>query len=111
MDYKEKECEVCGAFFTPLRANTKYCPDCRKHAVQKLRKIEYQTQRNIRTYGYGRRPEPIRLWPDCSCGSKCFHYEENNGRIEAHCNACRKLIGEPFTEDRCKIIRSEGIWR
>lgn len=47
----------------------------------------------------------------CDCGSKLFHYEENNGRIEAHCNACGKLIGEPFTEDRCKIIRSEGIWR
>lgn len=47
----------------------------------------------------------------CDCGSKLFHYEENNGRIEAHCNACGKLIGEPFTEDRCKVIRSEGIWR
>ena len=47
----------------------------------------------------------------CDCGSKLFHYEENNGRIEAHCNACGKLIGEPFTEDRCKIICSEGIWR
>ena len=47
----------------------------------------------------------------CDCGSKYFHYEENNERIEAHCNACGKLIGEPFTEDRCKIIRSEGIWR
>ena len=29
MDYKEKECEVCGVWFTPTRANAKYCPACR----------------------------------------------------------------------------------
>ena len=47
----------------------------------------------------------------CSCGSRCFHYEEINGQIWAYCNACNKVIGEPASEEGCKELRSQGIWR
>lgn len=50
---KEKECEACGAWFTPSRSNVKYCPDCRIHSDQIVRQMERNTQHNIELYGYG----------------------------------------------------------
>lgn len=102
--YQEKECEVCGVWFTPTRANAKYCPACRKHAVQKLRKIEYQTQRNIRTYGYGCKPEQI----TCKCGycEKDFvTYGKEKDFCSASCASKYRIAhtvcaycGKPMTE-------------
>lgn len=51
--YKEKECEICGVWFTPHTASTKYCPECRNHSDQKRRKLEKQISHNIRMYGSG----------------------------------------------------------
>ena len=44
---KEKECEACGAWFTPSRSNVKYCPNCRTHSDQIVRQMERNTQRNM----------------------------------------------------------------
>lgn len=52
---KEKECEACGAWFTPSRSNVKYCPNCRTHSDQIVRQMERNTQRNIDRYGYGQK--------------------------------------------------------
>lgn len=56
---KEKECEACGAWFTPSRSNVKYCPDCRIHSDQIVRQMERNTQHNIELYGYGQKPKKI----------------------------------------------------
>lgn len=45
--YQEKECEVCGAWFTPVRVNAKYCPDCRKMQHGSFKK---QNRRYSKTY-------------------------------------------------------------
>lgn len=52
-NYDEKECEICGVWFTPHTANTKYCPECRNHSDQKRRNLEKQVSRNIQIYGIG----------------------------------------------------------
>lgn len=100
----EKECEICGVFFTPLRANTKYCPDCRNHATQKLRKIEYQTKRNIRTYGYGRKPKPITCTCEY-CGKDFSAYGKEKDFCSASCASKYRIAhttcaycGKPMTE-------------
>lgn len=129
MDYKEKECEVCGAFFTPLRANTKYCPDCRNHATQKLRQMEYQTQRNIRTYGCTRKIEPITCTCEY-CGKDFSAYGKEKDFCSVSCAVkyriahttcayCRKPMTE--TEDIrdvmgknwycCNECREKAAWR
>ncbi len=56
---KEKECEACGAWFTPSRSNVKYCPNCRTHSDQIVRQMERNTQRNIDRYGYGQKNKKI----------------------------------------------------
>lgn len=84
MKYQEKECPVCGAWFMPQRTNVKYCPDCRRHPEQKLRKIEYHTQRNIRLYGTGRKPEKVRCTCDY-CGKEFFTYGKKKDFCSADC--------------------------
>ena len=83
---KEKECEVCGAWFTPTRPNGKYCPDCRRHPEQKLRKIESHTQRNIRLYGTGRKPEKVQCTCDY-CGKEFFTYGKKKDFCSADCTS------------------------
>lgn len=58
---KEKECEACGAWFTPSRSNVKYCPDCRIHSDQIVRQMERNTQHNIELYGYGQKPKKSKM--------------------------------------------------
>ena len=57
--YKEKECEICGVWFTPHTASTKYCPECRNHSDQKRRKLEKQISHNIRMYGSGYKKQEV----------------------------------------------------
>lgn len=35
-NYDEKECEICGVWFTPHTAHTKYCPECRNHWIRNV---------------------------------------------------------------------------
>lgn len=58
---KEKECEACGAWFTPSRSNVKYCPNCRTHSDQIVRQMERNTQRNIDRYGYGQKTKRSKM--------------------------------------------------
>lgn len=82
--YKEKECEVCGVWFTPHTANTKYCPACRVHSDQKRKSLAHQTARSIRMYGTGRKPEKI----SCTC-RYCGKIFSTYGRERDYCsNTC-----------------------
>ena len=102
--YKEKECEICGVWFTPHTANTKYCPECRNHSDQKRRNLEKQVSHNIRMYGTGQKRETVTCTCAC-CGKEFPTYSKDKDfcsnqcaskyRIEhTFCAHCKK----PMTE-------------
>ena len=62
---KEKECEACGAWFTPSRSNVKYCPNCRTHSDQIVR--QYTTQYR-----------PVWLWTKKQKDPKCLQRMRKN---------------------------------
>lgn len=53
----EKECEICGIWFTPSRNNQKYCPECRNHSEQKRRTLKRNIRKSIQRCGTGRKLE------------------------------------------------------
>ena len=107
MDYPEKECEICGVWFTPHSTRARYCEKCRKHPEQVRLSIENQTERSIRMYGTGRPVRAIKcVCKECGkefisykyekdfCCSKC----KSTYRIKhTTCEYCKKPMTE--TED------------
>ena len=82
----EKECEICGIWYTPSRKNQKYCPDCRNHSDQKKRNMNENIRISIAKYGTGRPPEKIENV--CKyCGKEYITY----GR------------SKPFCSDKCRV--------
>ena len=113
---KEKECEACGAWFTPSRSNVKYCPDCRIHSDQIVRQMERNTQHNIELYGYGQKPKKIQnvckecgkifisyLQPKDFCSKRC-----GDSYLVKHtsCAYCKK----PMTMDDDVHDVKYGTW-
>lgn len=39
METKQKECEICGVWFTPSRSSQKYCPECGKDSTKAWRDL------------------------------------------------------------------------
>ena len=94
---KEKECEACGAWFTPSRSNVKYCPNCRTHSDQIVRQMERNTQRNIDRYGYGQKNKKIQnVCKECgnefvfTAGEQEFYAEKGFTNEPQRCKACRQ---------------------
>lgn len=62
----EKECEICGAFFTTNNKNRKYCDDCSRHS--RSRRYEYE---NALRVSRRRLYEPVLHHGNCGqCGRK-----------------------------------------
>lgn len=134
--YKEKECEICGVWFTPHTAHTKYCPECRNHSDQKRRNLEKQVSRNIQIYGVGIKKGPV-ICTCAYCGKEFPTYSKDKDfcsnqcaskyRIEhtfcAHCKKpmtetddIRDMQGKPwFCSEECReaskwdYARSVGV--
>lgn len=70
----EIECGICGAFFIQTNKLQKYCPDCRKSSGSKMRKMERNYSRSVRTYGTGR---PVRECRNTckQCGKEFISYK------------------------------------
>ena len=64
----EKECEICGTYFTAVRANRKYCDRCQKNSAKAKARLDKQIIISKHTTGY---------------------YDE---WIEKKCNECGKFV-------------------
>ena len=79
----DKECEICGGFFTPTRSNQKYCPECSKDSYRLKIKMQKNLDRIARTYY-----KPTYYKHICvQCGAEF----ESTSEIQSFCGAkCRK---------------------
>lgn len=75
---KEKECEICGAFFVPTRSYQKYCPKCSKDSYRLKIKMQKNLDRIARAYY-----EPTYYKHICKqCGTEF----ESTAEIQNFCN-------------------------
>lgn len=96
----EKECQICGVFFTPSRKNQKYCPACGPHSESKRMQMARNFSRSVQKYGTGRPVEPIQnvclncgknfkswIYPKKFCSPEC-----DRNFVEKHtsCAFCKK---------------------
>ena len=66
METKQKECEICGVWFTPSRSSQKYCPECGKDPTKAWRDLHKHMQYSVARVGTGRpvshiAAEPVKL--------------------------------------------------
>ena len=54
METKQKECEICGVWFTPSRSSQKYCPECGKDYTKSWRDLHKHMQYSVARVGTGR---------------------------------------------------------
>ena len=54
METKQKECEICGVWFTPSRSSQKYCPECGKDPTKAWRDLHKHMQYSVARVGTGR---------------------------------------------------------
>ena len=54
METKQKECEICGVWFTPSRSSQKYCPECGKDSTKAWRDLHKHMQYSVARVGTGR---------------------------------------------------------
>lgn len=74
----DKECEICGGFFTPTRSNQKYCPECSKDSYRLKIKMQKNLDRISRTYY-----EPTYYKHICK---QCGEEFESTAEIQNFCN-------------------------
>ena len=75
---KEKECDICGAFFVPTRSYQKYCPKCSKDSYRLKIKMQKNLDRIARAYY-----EPTYYKHICKqCGTEF----ESTAEIQNFCN-------------------------
>lgn len=75
---KNKECEICGAFFVPTRSYQKYCPECSKDSYRLKIKMQKNLDRISRTYY-----EPTYYKHICK---QCGREFESTAEIQNFCN-------------------------
>ena len=51
METKQKECEICGVWFTPSRSSQKYCPECGKDSTKAWRDLHKHMQYSVARVG------------------------------------------------------------
>lgn len=81
----EKECEICGVWFTASRKTQKYCPECGKHPEREKIRLRKNLQESIYRCGTGRKREEV----TCVCRNCGKEFKTYN-----------KV---PFCSDSCKI--------
>ena len=98
-----KECEACGAKFTPTHKLQKYCPDCGSHGLR----IKKQYERNIaRSIRYQNLVSPEVFTHTCSVCGKIFKTTYSNrkfcsdkcGKIAAKEKLICTQCGKPLTD-------------
>lgn len=113
---EEKECEICGAFFTQTRSTQKYCPECRKNSYNANRKMNGHIKASIRKYGMG---HPVREYHNTclNCGKEFVSYKYEK---EYCCGSCREqhhikntfceFCGKPMTETQDQYDTNGHAW-
>lgn len=54
METKQKECEICGVWFTPSRSSQKYCHECGKDPTKAWRDLHKHMQYSMARVGTAR---------------------------------------------------------
>ena len=85
METKQKECEICGVWFTPSRSSQKYCPECGKDSTKAWRDLHKHMQYSVARVGTGRPVSKTEV--ECKYCHKTFTCY--NGVTSAYCSkAC-----------------------
>lgn len=85
METKQKECEICGVWFTPSRSSQKYCPECGKDSTKAWRDLHKHIQYSVARVGTGRPVSKTEV--ECKYCHKTFTCY--NGVTSAYCSkAC-----------------------
>ena len=85
METKQKECEICGVWFTPSRSSQKYCPECGKDSTKAWRDLHKHMQYSVARVGTGRPVSKTEV--ECKYCHKTFTCY--NGMTSAYCSkAC-----------------------
>lgn len=82
----EKECEICGVWFTPYRKTQRYCKDCGKHSGYKQRELQHNLNASIARCGTGRQPEAV----TCIC-KRCGQHFTTYGAAKPYCSKNCKI--------------------
>lgn len=98
-----KECEACGAKFTPTSKLQKYCPDCGSHGLRIKRQYERNIARSIR---YQNLVSPEVFTHTCSVCGKIFKTTYSSrkfcsdkcGKIAAKQKLICTQCGKPLTD-------------
>lgn len=96
METKEKECEICGAWFAPNRSNQKYCPECGKDSTRAWRTLNKRMRYSVARAGTGR---PVsKTEKECEYCHKTFICY--NGITSAYCSkACE--LADKIQKTKC----------
>ena len=100
METKQKECEICGVWFTPSRSSQKYCPECGKDSTKAWRDLHKHMQYSVARVGTGRPVSKTEV--ECKYCHKTFTCY--NGVTSAYCSkACEAadIPSAPAAENQC----------
>ena len=114
----DKECEICGVWYTPKTVRSKYCPQCSTHSGWKIRQMNHAIKDSIARNGTGRSFTP----QDCTCeycGKSYVRYIYKQDKRFCS-SACKKeyeyantfchVCGKPMIETDIRKTMNGNIW-
>lgn len=113
----EKECEICGIWFTPKKSFQKYCPDCGKDSTRAWRTMHKHMKYSVARVGT-RRPVTRTEKKCVYCGKEFVCY---NGHVSDYCckvcetadkirNTFCAYCGKPMLETDDQRDMSGHLW-